>query len=514
MLENLLGEELVNQQLGRMHIENWAEVDYLGDSTPDAWFGKHTGREAVQAYIRRRTVKDRVFHTLSYTGKPVRDTNKLSDFIKAADDASDLLFCLLQTTAGQPARIPRMSYLLYKNLSTARRGVYVTGGRVFLQGHWDKNRGQGHSQQMGIRFPCRETGALLLLSVYFLRPLYNMATSAYCEAMGLSEPPVLDKFFLLHRKGRRAPEDHLRNKFKQFCSTYFGTHELGVMEWRQVNKAVVRQHCAVIMPVLFPEGDADEKESSELDAEALFADMAGHTKMTAMQHYGRPAYFRELLNRYQAACAMYQALLQLLPTCAATVQTAEASPPIGNATPQQTLNVMKQAMASQDFQEMLTRTIADAASAVLAKLPSHGQGIGHPPQHPSVLCISPSLTETVKYLGQLRLELGMVGVNPPFRSTNQLSLLHALLTSTEDCLAVLRVGGGKSTLLNLAVRVRSSGALLSHAPCNAVSRTGAHVMSHSMVLLMMMMYYDDVHRCGGTSCSLSWSLTLHCLPTL
>lgn len=453
----LLGEQFVQDRLRDYAIEALPDYDTYDDASPGAWFGQTGIAAEVKTLLHQRIVCDMIFHTISASGKPVWDTVKLTDFIRAADDVSDLLFFLLQTTTAQPARVPRMAYLLYKNVPTARRGVYVRRGRVYVQGHWDKNR--GHGPLAGIRFPDRDTSALLQLDLCFLRPLYDIATMAYNEAVGQQQLQLYatHRSLLLHRRGRQVSEDHLRKRMRYFCSVFFLTTDVGVSEWRHGSKALVRQHIPHIEAVAGFEEDADRVAGAGPDTESLWAAMADHTPQTAVEHYAVTALPHEGIAKTQGACSAWHVLLELTPSSLPSSKHRRpgADTPMAVTPPQAVVQaVLEQLSVSPEFRGMQTAIVVDALRTVLAESSSHGRAPwstgGFDPRPQVATCFNPSLEDTARYLLALRNE---VGESANFRGPNQLALLHALLTADEDCLGVVRVGGGKSTLLNLAARV-------------------------------------------------------------
>jgi hypothetical protein len=457
LLCDLLGEQLVRDQLMDYRVEQLAQQDDLGDVTPHFWFGQGRGGAAVEASMKQRLVEDAIFHTLSAQGTPALDSSKLVDFILKADKASDLLCFLLQVTAGQPARMTRLAFLLYKNLPTAKRGVFVRQGRVFVAGHWDKNRGQGHDSPSGVRFPCRKTSGLLLLFICYLRPLYNQAMRSYREAAAKegqaeSEPPMTHSFLLLQWRGRQANEDHLRGQFKALFTRYFRTTAIGVRDWRHLNKALVRLYLpSDIAAMLCPASEVEEEDDSGGDAEAIWADMAGHTTSTAVQVYGRLITADEV-GKTQAAAAAYQRLLGLEPSVKPEVAGSRESP--GSESGRRQLSeAVLDALQSPQHQQLLTSVVTEAIKAelmprhVLGPGPQGHMGSGHDIGTDALV---PTAEEALLYLQRLRLEVGST-VN--FRAPQQVALLHALVRAQDDCLGVVRVGGGKSTLLNVAAQV-------------------------------------------------------------
>lgn len=104
LLCDLLGEQLVRDQLMNYRVEELARQDDLGDVRPHSWFGQGRGGAAVEASMKQRLVEDAIFHTLSAQGIPALDASKLADFILKADKASDLLCsCSKSPLANRPA---------------------------------------------------------------------------------------------------------------------------------------------------------------------------------------------------------------------------------------------------------------------------------------------------------------------------------------------------------------------------------------------------------------------------
>lgn len=451
---DLLGEAVVSAQLTDFTIEQMAPPDHYDDASPSYWFGTGPLPPAAQECIRQRVVRDMVFHTASPAGPPRLDTAKLVKFIEVADEVSNHLFLLLQMTPGQPARLPRLSYLLYKNLWTAQRGLYVRQGRSFVTGHWDKTRAQGSEPASGIRFPDRTTSALLLLYVFFVRPLYNQAIRSYRQAIGEQEPPTEDTFLLLQWRGGRVNPGQLGTTFKALFTRYFQTTAIGAAAWRHANKALVRRFlpahlAAIVCPILA----ADDEGDSEEEMESIYADMAGHSTRTAQEVYGR-LYPTDELAKHEAASSAYHRLVGLEPSA----QPRNAGPGEGAGSvikSQELRHAVLGALHSPECQQLL-RSALIAASTAAAPQPLNPARASPPTgkmgtaQAFGPFPLVPSAEETLSYAQHLRDELGPEAT---FRSTNQLLLLHALITSREDCLGVVRVGGGKSTLLNVAAKV-------------------------------------------------------------
>jgi hypothetical protein len=454
LIGDLLGHTTVANQLQDFKIERMVPADNYDDACPAYWFGTGPLHPDVEECIRQRVVGDMVFSTPSPAGPPRVDTAKLVKFIKAADEVSNHLFLLLQTTPGQPARLPRLSYLLYKNVHTAQRGVYVRQGRVFVSGHWDKNRTQGQDPPSGIRFPDRTTSALLLLFICFVRPLYDTAVRCYYKAIGEQERPKQDTCMLLQWRGRRVTDSQLGNTFKALFTRYFKTTSIGVAAWRHASKALVRRflppHLADIM---YPTFAADDEDDSEEDLEATFADMAAHRKKTSKLIYGRLLDTDEVAKHEEASSA-YQQVFGLEPTA----QPRLSGPSEGIGSVVKTQDVRHAALyvlQSPECQQLLTSALIAANTAVTPQPLTPVQARPSPRPMDAAQAFGPfplvpSAKETISYSQHLRDELGP---QTTFRSANQLMLLHALRTSPEDCLGVVRVGGGKSTLLNVAAKV-------------------------------------------------------------
>lgn len=453
LMGELLGHKVVLEQLTDFKIEKMAPHDDYSDASPGYWFGDGPLPAAVDECIDRRLVHDMIFDTRTKAGVPRVDTAKLVKFIETADEVSDHLFFLLQTTGGQPARLPRLSYCLIKNLVTAPRGVFIRHGRVFIQGHWDKNRGQGADSPSGVRFVDRTTSALLLLYILFVRPLYDLAIARYRDATGEQEQSMTDKCLLLQWRGGQAKSDRLGRVFKAYFTKYFGTETIGVAAWRHINKALVRKFLPDrFAKVVCPASDLDAEDESEEDMESIWADIAAHSVRTARRVYGRLVEQSKLEAKLQA-CTAYHVLLGLEPS-----PEPRTAGPRNGAAPEVkregTYHQMLTAFQSPQFHDVLVRahvTTQIAAPALHPVQAPTSAGLTDAAQAFGPYPLLPSMEGTKMYTQQLR---SVLGPRTNFRSPNQLMLLHALVTSPGDCLAVVRVGGGKSTLLIVAAKVR------------------------------------------------------------
>jgi hypothetical protein len=446
-MQDLLGAPFVLDFL-REHAENKPGFsDNFNESRPGHFLGldkRNKVSAKLKPLLRERLCVDKAFHSQTEGGGECWDGGKTGRFVEVADKAMELLFFLLQTSTGQPSRIPQLAFMLYRNSRACRRSVYARAQGLFLVGQWDKARDLQSGRSPGVTFLPVEVSNLLALYLLYVRPLYEAAWEQLRSNQEDGGDVCGDRLFMLLRQGRRVSPDHLRSVFRLLTATYFGVPGLGVQAWRQVNKLIVRKRCLALEHL-----SRDMIDDDSLEGE--FAIMAGHSLVTALKRYGvssedMRSLTPERLDRIAMAAGEYHRFLRLRP-CMVKMELLTATAPMQP-------RPVPADEATATLRELQCETEKLRALLKELSLQAHGRASSTPTSAPvsasrPAICPPMAMDVAASCLRLLREE---VGEAQSFRTCNQAYLLQELLYGQDD-VGILRVGGGKSTLLNIVGKV-------------------------------------------------------------
>jgi superfamily II DNA/RNA helicase len=295
-----------------------------------------------------------------------------------------------------PARAPELETYRIVDTGNGDRSLYFAEGHCYLFARYNKSSSiTGRSRPIA-RFLCKELSALMLLDLFFVRPMVTLVANV----LGLNVSKVYNTELFV-RQGRKLTESHIRDIFaERFLAA--SNVRLGVGDYRHVAK-----HFALVAKIKYYD-DGDSALSS-------YHDQAGHNAATADAHYARLASehvdlrLEHFLGHRQASLGWHDWL---------------RPPP--NVVP-------ARAMGAQLTPEPAPH------------LPAIEYSDAQPPHVPAMESLGEQVFVTEpQSLGSLAILQELLGSDILFNSAEQANLVDYVLWSNHDILGILPTGSGKS----------------------------------------------------------------------
>jgi superfamily II DNA helicase RecQ len=252
--------------------------DGLQNSARGFWFGNHPANASFVSKWAMMLWKHRASDFWSEEDGKI-DVAACNEFLNGCEEMMQLIFALVQLTAGSPSRASECSGLRVMNDAAASRNIYLCDGQIVITSFYSKTRSLNDGLSKPIaRFPDSVTQAHILAYLLIVRPLEYCIVKALqhhsCESAAIED----QRFFLFARRGEVVSSKVLCAWFKSSL-TEIGIENVGMSQYRQYQTGMLKNF------------DIVRTGREELPTFA----QAGHSAETAHRLYGvSDADFRHL----------------------------------------------------------------------------------------------------------------------------------------------------------------------------------------------------------------------------
>lgn len=306
--------------------------DALSDRTPGYWFGTHNANHHVQQFW-SHALKTAI-RPLVLNAQGEFDLKKTKNFADKCEELQRVIYVLLQTCSGAPARATELRVLQICNSPTACRNLYFSNGQLFSATFYHKCRNmQDGIGKPIVRYPDAVTAGILMAYLVIVRPVEQALVQALdqdCYKAG-DKPSEVEisstdhRDFLFVSRSQPVSGDRLRIWFE--IETKSVGIPLQTNQYRQF-------HAGVVKNFMGGRGDAgQEKKDLRPSTSFLLHNQSGHTEQTAHDVYGvsdvdmRKLTGTEIDAFRRASQSWHEAIgMKHGPPCAFDDESSESSP--------------------------------------------------------------------------------------------------------------------------------------------------------------------------------------------
>lgn len=279
-------EELLFGFCERLDEGFWADVGNMKDNFRERknryYFVDHPANfEVVERW--RKRFGDHIFDVGLRNEDGSFDKVKGRVFLEASAKVVKNMFWMLQVTSGGPARGSELAALHYRNSFYCSRHLFLHSGRLmYVFSHHKARNKLGGAGKPIARFPDLETSKLLLVYIFFIRPLEDLicwkgsggGTHSGGNSSASSEGPVSTLLFC--SRGIQQTERMLTKQFEKLMLTEF-EESWKISDYRQY-------HTGVIKNFVNTKGRLEDDDVVEVSSR--LHEQSGHGINTANAIYG------------------------------------------------------------------------------------------------------------------------------------------------------------------------------------------------------------------------------------
>lgn len=237
--------------------------------------------DALIAGIRRSEQLCRVF-LVDKGGSPGRlawRESAMTSYEATVQEFLKRLSVLIHISGGQPVRESEFLSMTYRN-TQRRRSIMIRFDRVMVHVQYHKGQQQTGNYKENVRFLAESVAGLLLDYIVYVLPLRERFLRQTSSGSLLSP-------YLWEKDGKVWPESHLSRCLEE-ASVRACVPRLHVAKWRQITVAIVKTKFASYIECFDPEDDDDDAEEIDQTIRSM-TEQRNHKTRTVNRAYANQA---------------------------------------------------------------------------------------------------------------------------------------------------------------------------------------------------------------------------------
>lgn len=283
--EHLLYDELMFGCQRTPRMRAWALKDNLDGDAVGYFFGKHRENADILnplAKCLRTVIQDskplrEMFLDTAADGTKIWRERAIRRYEATADAFLQRLAVLVHLSSGQPLRESELFSITWRN-TQRQRNVYLKHGQVMLHTTYHKGQQQTGRFKNNIRFLPSAVGDLLVNYIVYVISLRQVF-------LRQSTPDATLSPYLWWKDGRVWTEGRLTRCMEQACARN-EIPRLHIANWRQMTVSIVKTKFKADIGCFELDGADDDVDSEELEADIrIMTQQRNHSTRTANRAY-------------------------------------------------------------------------------------------------------------------------------------------------------------------------------------------------------------------------------------